>query len=644
MSIERTLKLGISLLVGLIALLAIGQIVGLRATGHSVDNLAEIAIDSNAGADLTKSMLMVRMNVKDYLLVNDAKELQEYDEWKTEMESWLAVCDERFQNPTRREYLAEINSKFHEYEETFDEVVDVIKRRNQLIYGTLDVVGPDLAGRLKDSVYDAADSGDPELITTLARLNNDMFEVRLYFLKYLRSSDPAYADRVLKEIKSTQTALASLRAITGENPFLTAAARDIETYEVTVEEVKTLADRRNALVRGTLDVLGPEIASLAGSTMDTLAESTDQQVASATATTYKFLIGSIILGAIGVAGGVFVSKRLRQAVLSPIEQLITKFRDCMSGDQLDLSTRFPECDEDEMGQLGHMLNEFFETTQQLVGEVATTCNEVIESSNRTTDLMGELTTHADHQTREVEQIAAAAEEFSTTISQVTTECQSVQSQADAAGQSASKGAEVVQLTIDDIQAITETVADAGQMVEQLGHKSDEISAILDMINDIAEQTNLLALNATIEAARAGEHGRGFAVVADEVRGLAERTTAATEQVATSVSMIRTETSKAVETMRNGQGTVQQGCDRAVDAGDSMRQIVEQSAVLLQSIGQITRASEEQAETTQSLARSTNVLSDRATKTLETTQTASAAATAMADQATGLTARLKRFRY
>ena len=143
-----------------------------------------------------------------------------------------------------------------------------------------------------------------------------------------------------------------------------------------------------------------------------------------------------------------------------------------------------------------------------------------------------------------------------------------------AGEIARRGDEVVSKTIAGMNAIRDAVTAGAASVSSLGGKSDEIGEIIGVISEIADQTNLLALNAAIEAARAGEHGRGFAVVADEVRKLAERTQQATEQVSKSIREIQTETKTAVERMQVGTKQVESGVLLAGSASESLRQIVQ----------------------------------------------------------------------
>ena len=167
-----------------------------------------------------------------------------------------------------------------------------------------------------------------------------------------------------------------------------------------------------------------------------------------------------------------------------------------------------------------------------------------------------------------------------------------------AAETARAGGEIVRATVTEMRSIASTVGGSAKRIEELGRDSDRIGQIVTVIDDIADQTNLLALNAAIEAARAGEQGRGFAVVADEVRKLAERTTQATQEIAGMITSVQQETRGAVQKMEAGTAQVEQGVALAGRAGESLDQIISQAEQVGQMVTQIATAGAEQSATTQ----------------------------------------------
>ena len=168
---------------------------------------------------------------------------------------------------------------------------------------------------------------------------------------------------------------------------------------------------------------------------------------------------------------------------------------------------------------------------------------------------------------------------------------------------AQNGGDVTRQTIEKMNQIARIVAESTETIERLGRSSQQIGEIVSVINDIADQTNLLALNAAIEAARAGEQGRGFAVVADEVRKLAERTAVSTKQISQMIKTIQQETNQAVLQMREGNIVVNEGATLATEAGTALQSIVESASAIQVSVNQIAAATEQQSKTSAQIAHS-----------------------------------------
>jgi len=198
-------------------------------------------------------------------------------------------------------------------------------------------------------------------------------------------------------------------------------------------------------------------------------------------------------------------------------------------------------------------------------------------------------------------VATAGEEMSATSGDIAQNCQMAAEGAQRASQSASAGAQVVERTVTVMEQIAEKVQESARTVENLGARSDQIGAIIGTIEDIADQTNLLALNAAIEAARAGEQGRGFAVVADEVRALAERTTRATKEIGEMIKTIQKETKGAVAVMEQGVSQVETGTMEAAKSGEALHDILEQINDVAMQVNQIATAAEEQTATTSEIS-------------------------------------------
>ena len=274
----------------------------------------------------------------------------------------------------------------------------------------------------------------------------------------------------------------------------------------------------------------------------------------------------------------------------------------------DLTIQLEAERDDAIGRLFSGFSRAVSNIRELFAQVQRAVEMTSSSSVEISNASEQLAAGSQKQSAQAAEVAAAVEEMSSTIIEnarnaTTTAEASVQS-----GTIARSGGEIVEQTVNKIREIAEVVGQSAETVERLGQSSEQIGEIIAVIDEIADQTNLLALNAAIEAARAGEQGRGFAVVADEVRKLAERTTGATKKIAQMIKTIQTETGEAVTAMRHGRKEVATGIELADQAGVSLTQVVSKTESVVDMINQIAAASEEQSSTSEQISRSVEAIS------------------------------------
>ena len=249
---------------------------------------------------------------------------------------------------------------------------------------------------------------------------------------------------------------------------------------------------------------------------------------------------------------------------------------------------------------------------------------------------------ANRQRAETVNIATAMQEMSATVVEVSNNSSRAAENAGQAEAAARKGGDTVRGTVETIRTIATDTRAAAERIHVLGTSSHQIGKIIGVIDDIADQTNLLALNAAIEAARAGEQGRGFAVVADEVRKLAERTSSATGEITGMVTNIQEETRKAVDAMNNSSKQVDAGVERAMGAGTALEEIITGASAVQSNIAQIATAATEQASTTDEMAHNMEQISKMVEESATASLEAARAITSLSEQATKLQALTGRF--
>lgn len=228
---------------------------------------------------------------------------------------------------------------------------------------------------------------------------------------------------------------------------------------------------------------------------------------------------------------------------------------------------------DTIGEIVQGFNKMAENLRDLLREVAEMSGNVSQDATAIQQLMDKVQQRFSAQQQTVSHIHGRTGDLSGTVAEITASAQQVSDAALTATRTAESGGSIVQQTIYGMKQINASVAQGASAVDNLGRKSEEIGAIVAVINSIAEQTNLLALNAAIEAARAGEQGRGFAVVADEVRKLAEKTAHATHEIGGMIESVQVETRNAIMTMQEGTEHVRNGVGNATEAGVALQEIV-----------------------------------------------------------------------
>ena len=368
-----------------------------------------------------------------------------------------------------------------------------------------------------------------------------------------------------------------------------------------------------------------------------LSDTSHKKSVSASQQVLMILAGGVIFS---ILVAIAISYLVNRVIMAPIRSTVLVIESMAGG---DLTKRVDVCSSDEIGDMASHLNDFIDSLHNTIRSFANNALDLASASEQLNNTSDRIATGAEEVAAQSATVATAGEEMSATSSDIAQNCQMAAEGAQRASQSAQNGAEVVEKTVVVMGQIAEKVQETAKTVESLGARSDQIGNIIGTIEDIADQTNLLALNAAIEAARAGEQGRGFAVVADEVRALAERTTRATREIGEMIKSIQKETKNAVTAMEQGVIQVETGTDEAAKSGAALRDILEQVNDVAMQVNQIATAAEEQTATTSEISSNMHQITEVVQQTSRGAQESSAAAHRLSGLATELQHSVSRFR-
>nr|WP_046235684.1 MULTISPECIES: methyl-accepting chemotaxis protein [Pseudomonas syringae group] len=303
----------------------------------------------------------------------------------------------------------------------------------------------------------------------------------------------------------------------------------------------------------------------------------------------QLAIGSLLAMIIAVVSAIW----LLRSKLRPLSELVRQADALGAG---DLSVRLNVTSNDEIGQLSGSFNKMSEALSSMVAHIRTAAQEVSSRANALSGLSGGAFEGMEQQSGEITSMAGAVEEFSATSMNIADNMGNTERLAQENAQQTRIGRTSMEEASSSLQQIATSLSSTAKVIDTLGQRSQEIGSIVGVITSIADQTNLLALNAAIEAARAGEQGRGFAVVADEVRSLASRTREATDEISGMIASIQQETGNAISTMQQGNTLMQEGLSLNAKVASALAQIDEQSRSAGHQFAAITTATQEQSST------------------------------------------------
>lgn len=590
-------KIGVGFGVVLILLgLVLGEgIMALQRTEKGIEEYRSLARDTNLSGQLQANMLMVRMNVKDFLITKSDRDLQQYEAYISKMKTFLAESKQEIQQPDRASLIAEIDREIADYQNAFDQVVQLNNERNKVDETHLVPNGDKMRTTIDGIIESAYQDGDVEAAYYAGLVQEKMLVGRLYVVKFLQTNLLSDFDVAVENMEKSLKEEMRILDTSLQNPkrrdLYQEFARAHEDYLMAMTDIRDLIVKRNDIIENTLDVIGVRVAKEAEDVKLSVMKDQDALGSALKARTEKSIFFTFTLSAIAIVLGIFAAYLLTITITRPIRKAVEAANQLANG---DLTIEVTSNTQDETGKLLTAVQDTATHLKQMITTISSASIELASASEELATVTEQTSKGIERQETETEMVAAAMNEMATTVHDVANSASKASDAATQADQEAKTGGVVIEQTISSINSLSASVNHSSLKLDEVQQEVMNISTILEVIREIAEQTNLLALNAAIEAARAGEQGRGFAVVADEVRSLAERTQGSTSEIQSIIEQLQTGTKNTVEAMNEGKVQAENCVEQATGASTALQAITHAISVISDMNMQIASAAEQQS--------------------------------------------------
>lgn len=611
----------------------------------------DLAPETAIGTESVISVYRMRLRVFDYFSTGNEETLERFDEMETDFRAVMAKAQEDIQEPERASLVDRIEDTTNQYIESFRNVLVPAKRQVlSIIAEQLDVHGPNATKALRLALNGVANrEPDSELRAGLEQLLNDALIMRMTAERYLATGDEDSQKALGWAIEDLSDALELIDAENGPEfvqVYLNTVVEELEAYRAAVQK---MLEQQSILVNvksQKLDVLGPEIASMARELEASIFASLDEEADEATAETdlaLKFTLAAFLVSAVlGLIVAIVMSRLMGNSVKRAKTEILGYLND-IANNNGNLSIRLTPGRPDEIGDFIDAVNTFLQTLEETISRIVTASRQLTGESESLSGITERTTANSEQQRDQITQVSAAMQEMVSTSEEIASNTSETDESARKASSLADSGQETVGSAIRAVTNLANQVEKGSTRIQQLENESAEIGNVLAVIQSIAEQTNLLALNAAIEAARAGDAGRGFAVVADEVRGLAKRVQESTVDIERIVSQLQSGAAGAVVDMSKAKQMAEEASEEASKSGEALTDILAAVNSIVEMTTQIASATEQQrataAEMTQNVEISSGAIEELAGDISQVNQSSRSLAN-MADELNTL---VRRFR-
>ncbi|WP_296266256.1 methyl-accepting chemotaxis protein [Pseudomonas sp. UBA6562] len=625
-SVNRKLAMGFGLVLLLTLVAAATGWMGLRNVierGDKLGNISEVL-------QLTQDLRIARQQ---YQRKGNPDAITQMDATLDQLEQRLQGVSERLAQPADLQRVERQRAAVVEYRQAFDQLKQAAQRResSRAVLGDSADQAAALLATLEQRLQQAGDIGQyASAVLAGQELQRARFEVR----GYTYSGEAERQQTALVAIDKASAVLSEVatRLPAGYAADLQAAGQALATYRAAVNQVASAQSASEEALQRMADQ-GQVMFDNSRQLTETQTQVRDQDAQQA-----RLLLALSTL--VAVVLGIIAAWIITRQITVPLRETLSAAERVANG---DLSLQAQVTRRDELGQLQASMQHMTQGLRQLIGGIGDSVTQIASAAEQLSAVTGQTSAGVNGQKVETDQVATAMNEMAATVQEVARNAEQASEAALMADQQAREGDRVVGEAVAQIERLAHEVNNSSEAMGELKQESDKIGSVLDVIKSVAQQTNLLALNAAIEAARAGEAGRGFAVVADEVRSLAQRTQQSTEEIEELIANLQQGTQRVADVMDASRGLTDSSVELTRRAGGALGTITRTVSSIQAMNQQIATAAEEQSAVAEEINRSVMNVRDISDQTAAASEQTASSSVELARLGTHLQGLVARFR-